>query len=80
VSSEPGAAHFDEDRGPRYSELYFAVGGHKCPGMNYSRRLWNILTRRMKTLQKRLRILAIEYRSNDSVFNILQKLEVELHA
>jgi hypothetical protein len=73
-------AGFDEDRGPRYSELYFAVGGHKCPGMNYSRRLWNILTRRMKTLQKRLRILAIEYRSNDSVFNILQKLEVELHA
>jgi hypothetical protein len=70
---------FDEKRGPRYSSLYFAAGPHKCPGMNYSRKLWNILTRHMKTIDKRLRIHAIEYRS-DTVFNILQKFEVELYA
>ena len=71
---------FDTDRGPLYSELYFAAGAHKCPGMNYSRKVWNILCRRMKTIDKRLRILAIEYRRNDRIFNILEKLEVELHA
>ena len=71
---------FEKDRGPQYSELYFAAGPHKCPGMNYSRKIWNILTRRMKTIDKRLRVLAIEYRPNDGIFNMLEKLEVELHA
>jgi hypothetical protein len=71
---------FDKDRGPRYSELYFAAGPHKCPGMNYSRKVWNILITHMKTIDKRLRVLAIEYRSNDGIFNVLEKLGVELHA
>jgi hypothetical protein len=71
---------FDKDRGPKYSELYFAAGPHKCPGMNYSRKIWNILTARMKTIDKRMRVLAIEYRPNDGIFNMLEKLEVELHA
>jgi hypothetical protein len=71
---------FEKDRGPKYSELYFAAGSHKCPGMNYSRKIWNILCSRIKTIDKRLRILAIEYRRNDRIFNMLEKLEVELHA
>ena len=29
--------------------------------MNYSRKIWNILTRHMKTIDKRLLVLAIEY-------------------
>jgi hypothetical protein len=71
---------FDKDRGPKYTDLYFAAGSHKCPGMNYSRKIWNILTRRLKTIDKRLRVLAIEYRPNDGIFNMLDKLEVEAHA
>jgi hypothetical protein len=71
---------FDKHRGSKYSDLYFAAGSHKCPGMNYSRKIWNILTTRLKTIDKRLRVLAIEHRPNDGIFNLLHKLEVEVHA
>jgi hypothetical protein len=71
---------FDKDRGSKYSDLYFAAGPHKCPGMNYSRKLWNILTTHLKTIDRQLRVLAIEHRRNDGIFNMLDKLEVELYA
>jgi hypothetical protein len=68
---------YDQKRGSRYSDLYFAAGPHKCPGMNYSRRVWNILARHMKTIEKRLSIRSIAYRHNDRIFNFIDRFEVE---
>jgi hypothetical protein len=70
---------YDQKRGSRYSDLYFAAGSHKCPGMNYSRRVWNILTRHMRIIEKRLSIRSIAYRQNDRVFNFIERFEVELY-
>jgi len=67
---------YDQKRGPRYSDLYFAAGTHKCPGMNYSRRVWNILARHMRMIEKRLSIRSIAYRQNDRVFNFIDRFEV----
>ncbi len=71
---------FDRDRGPNYSELYFAAGPHKCPGMNYSRRVWTILTRHLKTVDAKWDIVSFAYRPNDANFDFLERLEVEIHA
>ncbi len=38
------ATGFDSGHGPAFSDLYFAVGPHRCPGMSISRRTWRILT------------------------------------
>lgn len=71
---------FDRDRGPKYSELYFAAGPHKCPGMNYSRRVWTIVTRYLKAVDARWDIVSVAYRPNDVNFDLLETLEVECHA
>jgi cytochrome P450 len=70
---------FDRDRGSKYSELYFAAGPHRCPGMNYSRKIWNIFVGHMRQIDRKLRIRDFSYRSNDRVFTLLDKLEIETY-
>jgi hypothetical protein len=70
---------FDRDVGSKYTELYFAAGPHKCPGMNYSRKIWDIFVRRMQKIDAKLRIRDFSYRSDDGVFTLLDKLEIETY-
>lgn len=71
---------FDRDRGPKYTEFYFADGLHRCPGMNYSRKIWKIFVRIMRQIDRKLHIRDLEYRSNDRIFTLLDKLEIETYA
>jgi hypothetical protein len=70
---------FDKDRGSKYTELYFAAGAHKCTGMNYSRKIWNIFVRRMRQINRKLRIRDFSHRSNDRIFTLLDVLEAETY-
>ena len=70
---------FDKDRGSKYTELYFAAGPHKCTGMNYSRKIWNIFVRRMRQIDRKLRIRDFSHRSNDRIFTLLDVLEAETY-
>ena len=70
---------FDKDKGSKYTELYFAAGAHKCTGMNYSRKIWNIFVRRMRQINRKLRIRDFSHRSNDRIFTLLDVLEAETY-
>jgi len=70
---------FNRDRGSKYNELYFAAGAHRCPGMNYSRKIWTIFVRHMRQIERKLHIRDFSYRSNDSIFTLLDTLEVETY-
>ena len=63
----------------KYTELYFAAGPHKCTGMNYSRKIWNIFVRRMQQIDRKLRIRDFSYRSSDRIFTLLDRLEIETY-
>jgi hypothetical protein len=71
---------FESDRGSKYTELYFAAGPHRCPGMNYSRKIWNMFARHMQQIDKKLRIRGFSYCSNDRIFTLLEELEIEVYA
>jgi cytochrome P450 len=71
------AGGWQTDR-PCFSELYFAVGPHKCPGMNYSRRAWKILSENLGTLKLSYDLGKIEYRKRDYVFNLLETMEIKI--
>ena len=71
---------FDRDTGSKYTELYFAAGAHRCPGMNYSRKIWNIFVRHLQRIDRKLNIGDVGYRSNDKIFTLLDKLEIESYA
>jgi hypothetical protein len=68
---------FDRDTGSKYTELYFAAGPHRCPGINYSRKIWNIFVRHLRQIEVKLHIRALAYRSNDKIFTLLDMLEIE---
>jgi hypothetical protein len=71
---------FDRDRGSKYTELYFAAGAHRCPGMSYSRKIWIIFVRHMQQIDRKLHIRDLSYRSNDRIFTLLNRLEIEAYA
>jgi hypothetical protein len=71
---------FDSGRGAKYTELYFAAGAHRCPGMNYSRKIWTIFVQHMRQIDRKLRIGDFSYRPNDGIFNLLERLEIEPYA
>jgi hypothetical protein len=69
----------ENNGGSRYTELYFAAGPHKCPGMNYSRKLWSIFVRHMQEIDQKLRVRSFSYRANDRIFTLLEELEIEVY-
>jgi hypothetical protein len=71
--------NFDRDRGPRHAGIYFAPGPHSCLGMNYSRKVWDIIVQRMRRIDRKIHVHDIRYRSNDRLFNILDNLEIETY-
>lgn len=71
---------FDRDRGSKYTELYFAAGSHRCLGIIYSRKIWNIFVRCMRQIDRKLHVRDFNYRSNDTIFTLLDKLEIETYA
>jgi cytochrome P450 len=73
------SAGFARSAAPAFSELYFAAGKHKCPGMNFSRRCWRLLAGQMARSNLKLRLDAAEHRKGDNVFNLAEKIEVSVH-
>jgi cytochrome P450 len=74
------AAGFDGSETTVFSELYFATGKHKCPGMNFSRRCWKILANRLSQSSSRMRLVETRQRKGDNVFNLAEAIEVTVHA
>jgi len=72
-------AGFGQAAVPAFSELYFAAGRHKCPGMNFSRRCWKLLAGQLAQSRARLLLVSAGHRRGDNVFNFADKIEVSVH-
>ena len=64
---------------PAFSELYFAAGKHKCPGMSFSRRCWKLLASQLARSRLELRLVTARHRKGDNVFNFAETIEVSVH-
>ncbi len=73
------SAGFEQGGAPAFSELYFAAGKHKCPGMNFSRRCWKLLAAALSRSALKLRLVQSRQRSGDNVFNFAEAIEVQVH-
>ncbi len=65
--------------GPAFSDLYFAVGPHKCPGMSLSRRIWRLFAAEMAGFPVLLELTSKKIREPDNVFNFPEQMEVAVH-
>lgn len=61
-----------------YSDLYFAVGLHRCVGMSISRQCWSLFTARLSQEKRGLKLLAVDHRTRDYVFILPQRCIVEV--
>lgn len=62
-----------------YSDVFFAVGAHKCVGMNFSRQLWHRVGSGFGAVNRKLRILEVAEREKEYVFNFPERIRVEFH-
>ncbi len=69
------AAGYQDRDVSSYSDLFFGSGPHKCPGMSFSRQAWKVVSKQLSKVPRRLIILAAEYRKNDHVFNLHERIE-----
>lgn len=53
---------------PRYADLYFAVGPHRCIGMSLSRQFWTLMVDTLKSASARFNVQNVTYRTGDYVF------------
>ena len=62
-----------------YSDVFFAVGGHKCVGMSFSRQLWQRAATGLGAVNRKLRVLEVTEREKEYVFNLPERIRVEFH-
>lgn len=74
------AAGFDAEDQPRYDDLFFAVGPHKCVGMNFSLRAWEIVANFLATVDRRVNLVDLIERDGDAVFNLPTRILVKIDA
>ena len=72
------AAGFTAEGRPCYDDLFFAVGPHKCVGMNVSIRAWQVVADFCATLDRRITLLGVSERDGDYVFNLPERIVVKL--
>ncbi len=73
------AAGVQGDACPHYSDLYFAAGAHQCIGKAVSRKIWKTTVEKMRVIDRTLHVTAFSFRNRNSVFSLLESLEVEIH-
>ena len=73
------AAGVHGDTCPHYSDLYFAMGAHQCIGKAASRKIWKSTVQQLRSIDRRLQVTNFSFRPRDSVFSLLQSLEVDIH-
>ena len=74
------AAGFDAEGRPCYDDLFFAVGPHKCVGMNFSLRAWQVVAEFLAKLDNRIALVELSERERDYVFNLPARILVKLNA
>jgi cytochrome P450 len=60
----------------QYSDLFFAVGSHRCVGMSVSRQVWTKLAQFLSGIDRRISLLEVAERTGDYVFNYPDKIWV----
>ena len=60
----------------RYSDLFFAVGSHRCVGMSVSRQVWTRIAQYLSTFARSISVLEVAERSGDYVFNYPELIRV----
>lgn len=74
------AAGIDSEGGHMPSDLFFAVGPHRCVGMSLSVAIWNCLTRILSGQRTAWTLVSQHVRPMDRVFNFPEKVVVVSHA
>ena len=64
------------DQQARYSDLFFAVGSHKCVGMEISRQIWTKFTEFLSGIPRRMVLLEVSERTGDYAFNYPKSIKV----
>lgn len=60
-----------------FSDLFFAVGSHKCLGMNFSKHVWGKFRELLAHIDRPMRIIKVRERESDYVFNFPNFIEVQ---
>ena len=60
----------------QYSDLFFAVGSHRCVGMNISRQVWARIAQFLSEIARPISVLEVAERTGDYVFNFPEKIWV----
>lgn len=63
----------------RYSDLFFAVGSHRCVGMNISRQVWAKISAFLSGIPRSLSVVEVSERGGDYVFNYPDMLKVRFN-
>lgn len=60
----------------RYSDVFFALGSHKCVGLNFSRQTWTRFVAGISTVDRPLRVIEVHERDQDYLFNYPDRIMV----
>jgi cytochrome P450 len=72
------AAGFTAQGQCRYDDLFFAVGAHKCVGMNFSVRAWQAVADYLSSVDRIVKVVDVRERDGDYVFNLPERILVKL--
>jgi len=59
-----------------FSEIFFAVGSHKCLGMNFSKQVWERFRSFISSIDRSIQIVQVSERPRDYVFNFPNLIKV----
>jgi cytochrome P450 len=74
------AAGFTPEGRHCYDDLFFAVGVHKCVGMNFSIKAWQAVAGFLSSVNRSVKLEAVTERDGDYVFNLPERIVVKLDA
>jgi hypothetical protein len=72
------AAGFTAQGQCRYDDLFFAVGAHKCVGMNFSVKAWQAVADYLSSVDRIVKVVDVRERDGDYVFNLPERILVKL--
>lgn len=62
-----------------YSDVFFALGSHKCVGLNFSRQTWTRFVAGLGKVGRSMRIIDVHEREHDYLFNYPDRIMVEFN-
>jgi cytochrome P450 len=73
------AAGLSADGACSYSDVFFALGSHKCVGLNFSRQTWTRFVAGFSSIHRSMKFIEVHEREQDYLFNYPDRIMVEFN-